>query len=70
MENLISWFKENFLQASIVEGETFYNRKLGVKQGARIQEILEQSLTPGKPLVIIINPSGEMVATSGSKSWG
>ncbi len=58
--------QENFLQSNIVEGETFYSRKLGVKQGARIQEILEQSLTPGKPLVIIINPSGEMVATSGS----
>lgn len=58
--------QEGFLQTNIVEGETFYSRKLGVKQGSRIQEIFEQSLSVGKPLVIIVNPSGEMVATAGS----
>jgi hypothetical protein len=63
---LESLVKQGFLQENRILGETSYSIKLAAKRQANSAVLTKQSLTPGKPLSTIINPSGEIVVTPGS----
>lgn len=58
--------QQGFLQEVKAAGSSRYYIKLAAKEGSQIAERLYQVQTPGKPLVTIISPSGEIVLAPGS----
>jgi hypothetical protein len=59
---------QNFLQQSTIAGEIYYRIKLSQKEGSALDKI-GQVLTPGKPLAIITNPSGEQSVQAGGEPF-
>lgn len=59
--------QSGYLQTTEVAGVTRYHRAaFAAKSGSQLAENIWQSLTPGNPLAVIRNPSGEQVVVAGS----
>lgn len=59
---------QDFLQDFHIAGESHYRIKLAPKEGSNLERI-GQVLTPGKPLAIITNPSGEQSIQAGDEPF-
>lgn len=57
---------QGFIQEIFVDGELSYRIQLAIKQGIQ-QEQIQQSLTPGSPLALIFNPSGDFAVKANSQ---
>ncbi|MFP4410707.1 COG1470 family protein [Coleofasciculus sp.] len=58
--------QEGFVREIQVEGIPRYYRSEMRRQGSQFSEMIQQALTPGKPLSMIVNPSGDAPITPGS----
>ncbi|HEY9653716.1 MAG TPA: transcriptional regulator, partial [Coleofasciculaceae cyanobacterium] len=58
--------QKGFFQEVQAAGTSRYYLKLARKEGSEVAEMIYQVQTPGKPLAIIISPSGEVVTSPGS----
>jgi len=63
LEDLV---QEGFVREIQVEGISRYYRSEMRRQGSQFSEMIQQALTPGKPLSMIVNPSGDAPITPGS----
>ncbi len=57
---------QGFVQEILADNEINYRINLAAKQGIK-QQSLQQTLSPGSPLAIIFNPSGDLAVKTGSK---
>lgn len=57
--------QEGFIREIQVEGIPRYYRSEMKRQGSQFSEMIQQALTPGKPLSMIVNPSGDAPITPG-----
>ncbi|MEQ9672637.1 transcriptional regulator [Coleofasciculus sp. G2-EDA-02] len=57
--------QEGFVREIQVEGIPRYYRSEMRRQGSQFSEMIQQALTPGKPLSMIVNPSGDAPITPG-----
>ncbi len=57
---------EGFVEEINIAGLVRYRTQVARKRGSQLPEMIQQALTPGKPLSTIINPSGDFAIAPGS----
>lgn len=62
---LYDWVQQGYVQEITGVGESRYKILLAPKQGSTFVKTALQSFAPGKPLVLIANPSGDYALRSG-----
>ncbi len=64
---LYALIEQGFVQEIELPDETLYRIRLASKEGIKqLPQTIQQALAPGKPLAVILNPSGDYAVTAGS----